>query len=103
MLSISEGYTSFLFKFENYGYEYINLNNYTKEGQLLSAICLFFKEKDGKSYTYSELKPNKEIWQYTIPQESIEEEISLKIFQLDSDGHFRVVKEENISDPQNGE
>jgi DNA/RNA endonuclease G (NUC1) len=92
-LSISEDYETFLFKFEDYEYEYINLNNYSKDGQLLSAICLFFKEKDGRNYTYSELKPNKEIWQYTATQESVEEETILKVFVLDNDGYFRVIRE----------
>jgi hypothetical protein len=102
-LFLNSNFETFIFKYETYDSEYVILNNYTRKGNLLSSICLIFKEKQGDTYIYSDIKGNNDIWIYTVAQESIDEEISLKIFVLDADGHFRVIKSYFDADAVNEE
>ncbi|NDV65449.1 hypothetical protein [Bacteroides sp. 224] len=88
-LGLSTEYETLIFRVEQYRDEYILLNNYTKTGQLLSAICLFFTEKNEQNIIYSSFTEKNEIIQKTV-SENVDMEIIQKTFILDKDGHFRV-------------
>lgn len=90
-LDLSTEYETFIFKIEQYRHEYILLNNYTKSGKLLSAICLFFTEKWDSDIIYSSFTDENEIIQNTVT-ETVDMEVLQKTFVLGDDGHFRVIK-----------
>ena len=95
-LNLSSEYTTLIFKLIEYNNEYILLNNYTKSGKLLSAICLFYTEREYDVIS-STLTVNNEIIQEET-SETIDMEIMQKTFVLDKDGHFRVKKQTIITD-----
>lgn len=90
-LDLSKEYETFIFRIEQYRHDYILLNNYSKAGKLLSAICLFFSEKWDGNIIYSSFTDKNEIVQNTVA-ETVDMEILQKIFILDKDGHFKVTK-----------
>lgn len=97
-IELSQKYVSFIIKVVAYETTFYDLWNFSKDGQALSVVCLFWGLRDGGprdekvTFTIVNSKITKE--GYIIWHENADGLETFRTYKLNDDGYFQVIKEE---------